>query len=550
MIMLELLPPVFLAGAAVCWHRMTKYVPRNRVRAFRMRLRLRLRPGRGFATWFELWMRWGRFAAFRSSKQIRPDLSLWQRIRHPELYSVKIGTAQRGIKLRVTLEEACLIQAPPRQGKTAALLADVVLGYPGPAVSTSVKPDVYTLTSGVRSKLGPLQVFNPQAIGGVRSTIAWSPTSGCRAPQVAERRASAFAGAVSVAGTDGGGDTFWTSQAAKFLGAALMAADIAGGDLRLCSRWLQGDPADAEAILRAAGADEQASALAQLRSSSAQKTLDTVRLIMAKGLQFLGDPETAACVLPNGNEFDIPAFLESRGTLYAIAEAESEDVTVAPVFAALLDEIHTVAKQIGSRTTGGRLTPPVGFFLDEVANIAPVPLNRWGADSGGRGIQLFTVCHGDAQLRERWGKDGARVIQDTHSVKILLPAISDTDTLQAASKLSGDFTQKQHDDKHGNHAIATEAMIRQLPTFYALVIRGNVAPVVARLPKTWRNTHYRRARRRDEAVAVLQAAAPPVAVPSYVVPAVAEPANDVLGLLPDDMDRVPERVPADNPWGV
>jgi type IV secretion system protein VirD4 len=124
---------------------------------------------------------------------------VWQRIRHPELYSVKIGTAQRGIKLRVTLEEACLIQAPPRQGKTAALLADIVLRYPGPAVSTSVKPDVFAMTSGVRYKLGPVEVFNPQNIGGVPSTIAWSPTSGCRDPQVAERRASAFAGAVSLA---------------------------------------------------------------------------------------------------------------------------------------------------------------------------------------------------------------------------------------------------------------------------------------------------------------------------------------------------------------
>ena len=541
---------IIITIGAWAWHRMTRYVPRNRVRAFRLRLRMRLRPGRGFATAFELWLRWGRFAALRSSKQIRPDLSPWQRIRHPELWSVLIGTAQRGHKLRVTCEEACLIQAPPRQGKTAALLADIVLSYPGPAVSTSVKPDVFALTSGVRGQLGPLAVFNPQSIGGVQSTLAWSPTSGCRDPQVAERRASAFAGAVSVKGTDGGGDTFWTSQAAQFMGAAFMAADLCGGDLRLCSRWLQGSPEDAEAILRAAGADEQAAALSQLRSSSAQKTLDTVRLIMKKGLQFLGDPELAASVLPNGSEFDIPAFLEQHGTLYAIAEAESEDVTVAPVFAALLDEIHTVAKQIGSKAPGGRLTPPAGFFLDEVANIAPVPLNRWGADSGGRGIQLFTVCHGDAQLRERWGRDGARVIQDTHSVKILLPGVSDTDTLQAMSKLAGEFTQLQHDDKHGNHPVVTEAMIRQMPTFYALVIRGNVAPVVARLPKTWRNAQYRKARRNGQAVAVLQPAARPVAIPSYEVPAVAEPADDVLGALLTDVDSVPERVPADNPWGI
>jgi type IV secretory pathway TraG/TraD family ATPase VirD4 len=114
---------------------------------------------------------------------------VWQRIRHPELYSVKIGTAQRGIKLRVTLEEACLIQAPPRQGKTAALLADIVLRYPGPAVSTSVKPDVFAMTSGVRYKLGPVEVFNPQNVGGCRMPLSLQIRSDITGPGPLPNRA-------------------------------------------------------------------------------------------------------------------------------------------------------------------------------------------------------------------------------------------------------------------------------------------------------------------------------------------------------------------------
>jgi hypothetical protein len=38
-------------------------------------------------------------------------------------------------------------------------------------------------------------------------------------------------------------------------------------------------------------------------------------------------------------------------------------------------------------------------------------------------------------------------------------------------------------------------MIRQLPAGFALVIRGGNAPVIARLPRAWRNPAYRRARR-------------------------------------------------------
>ena len=57
-------------------------LPRHRVRHTRLRLHLRLHPGRGYATCFELWLRWGRLAAFRRSGRIRPSLSAWQRMRH------------------------------------------------------------------------------------------------------------------------------------------------------------------------------------------------------------------------------------------------------------------------------------------------------------------------------------------------------------------------------------------------------------------------------------------------------------------------------------
>ena len=47
-------------------------LPGNRVRHNRIRIRLRLHPGRGHATVVALWLYWGRFAAFRRSSKIRP----------------------------------------------------------------------------------------------------------------------------------------------------------------------------------------------------------------------------------------------------------------------------------------------------------------------------------------------------------------------------------------------------------------------------------------------------------------------------------------------
>ena len=162
-------------------------LPRFRVRYMRLRLHLRLHPGRGHASLFELWLRWGRFAAFRRSRRIRPSLSAGRRLTHPREHSERLGRAQYRHQVAVPLEEHVLIMAPPRTYKTA-LLASVVLHFPGPVVSTTTKHDVFQLTSGIRSRLGPVHVFNPQQVGGVLSTFRWNPVAGCADPATAIRR--------------------------------------------------------------------------------------------------------------------------------------------------------------------------------------------------------------------------------------------------------------------------------------------------------------------------------------------------------------------------
>jgi len=93
-------------------------LPRNRARHLRIRLHLRRRPGPGFASGLELWLRWGRFAAFRQSRRARPSLSAWRRMRHPGEHCVLLGRAHHFRRVRLPVEEHALILAPPRTGKT------------------------------------------------------------------------------------------------------------------------------------------------------------------------------------------------------------------------------------------------------------------------------------------------------------------------------------------------------------------------------------------------------------------------------------------------
>jgi type IV secretory pathway TraG/TraD family ATPase VirD4 len=489
-------------------------LPRHRVRYVRLRLRLRLHPGKGHATVAELWWRWGRLAMLRHAARTRPSLTFGQRLAaSASRYSVLAGRAQYRHALRLPLDEHAVIFSPPRGGKTG-WLASVVLNYPGPVLSTTTKHDVFELTGGVRAMRGPVHVFNPQGIGGVPSTFRWNPVEGCQDPAVAIRRADAFAYSVSQRGVEDG--SFWAAKASDFLRGYFHAAALAGMDLRQVARWVSGlGPGEAEAILATApgAASHLADQLAELRGE-ANKTISTVRMTMSRALAFLADPALAACVLPaDGQGLDIPEFLRDAGTLYLIAESRGEDAPVAPLFACLAGEIHYTAALAGSMLPGGRLDPPLLMALDEVTQICPVPVPSWLADSGGKGIQIITVAHGEAQLRSRWGADGARIILDTSGAKLWLPGVSDPAALDAASALCGTAAMKESRnlagrhrdpaDPYARHPVMTPDMIRQLPAGRALIVRGGMSPVIGRLPVAWKDPAYLRARRHGHGTAEL-----------------------------------------------
>ena len=491
----------------------SRYLPGNRARHLRLRLHLRLHPGKGFATAFGLWLRWSRLAALRRSGRIRRSLTFGRRMRAPATHSVFLGRAHYRHGLRVPLEEHVLVMAPPRTFKTA-FLADVIMRYPGPVIATTTKADVFTLTSGVRARRGPVHVFNPQQIGGVPSTFRWSPVAGCEDQATAIRRADAFAHAVSQKGVEDG--TFWSAKASDYLRAYFHAAALAGADLRTVAAWVAGADPDVPAeILTAAGAHQWALTLAEMRSE-AQKTAATVRMVMSRALSFMADPALAASVLPGPDGFDIGQFLRDTGSLYMIADAVTEEAPAAPLFAAMAAEIHYTAAQIGQASPGGRLDPPLLMGLDEVTQICPVPLPVWLSDSGGKGIQICAVAHGEAQLAGRWGDHGRQVVLDTSSVKVLLPGITDTKTLKAASELCGQAAWRVRGQEHATrNDVATVDMIRQLPAGFALVIRGGCAPVIAALPRAWRNPAYKAARRRGQVTEIFAPAPAAIAAPPF-----------------------------------
>jgi len=204
--------------------------------------------------------------------------------------------------------------------------------------------------------------------------------------------------------------------------------------------------------------------------------------------------------------FDVAEFVSGRNTLYMIG-AGRDEAPIAPLFRAFAEYVHDRATFVGSLQQHGRLDPPTLMALDEVTQICPVPLPAWMADSAGKGILIVAVCHGLAQLEARWDSAGARAIWDTAGIKVVLGGVADPDTLDRLSRLCGEISLRTHsrsfyDDGRRTRTetyqpvrVLPPELLRGLPEWRALVIRGNLSPVVVRLRMAWRRQDFRHARR-------------------------------------------------------
>ncbi len=500
-------------------------LPVNRVRYQRIRLRLCLHPGKGHATLFQLWWKWSRYASFRLSPRIRPSLPMFVRLLFANEHSVYLGKAQYRRRVRVDLQQNVIMLAPTRTGKSGTL-GQIVLHAPGPVVSGSTRDDIFRLTSIVRRRFGAIHVFNPQQIGNLPSTFRWNPLEGCDDPATAIRRADALVYGAAGEQTKGDDQAWWTAKASSAMRSLLYAAAIAqkNGDAAaidagfdLVANWIMsGKFAGAIQVLESIGAKQFADNLSELMGP-AERTTATIRMFMSRCISFMSDPVLAQAVRPRpGEGLDIDRFLTGKNTLYLIGEGQSNDAPLAPLYVALTSEIQFRAVQIGSQMPGGRLDPPLLLALDEATQTVPVPLPHWLADGAGKGIPCVVVAHGVAQLRKRYGDNGARAILDTAGTWLLLGGISDPQTLEMAEKLSGEVALSEHGhDASARHPVLSAEMVRELPDGFGVLLRGNLAPVVVRLPMAWKDRTYRRAlKRRIPPVPVLAPWAHTVPLPA------------------------------------
>jgi type IV secretory pathway TraG/TraD family ATPase VirD4 len=415
----------------------------------------------------------------------------------------------RGRLLHAEERHALVAFGPPQSGKSAGLAVPALLEWHGPAVASSIKTDLLACTLARRRALGPVFVFDPFELAGMRGQT-WSPLRSARAwdgaLEVAWRLAAA--GELDQRGVEGG--DFWAIAAEQRLAPLLFAAARAGLGMDAVVRWTygQGSRELYETISQLTGSarderelEDAHAAYDAVRGFEAQA--DRTRSSIEATAQGLLRAYRFARVLRSARSCEISPdrLLDQPATLYLIGDAKASKL-LRPIFLALLSEIVDRAYERAT-LAGGRLELPLLLCLDEAGNVAPLPnLAEIASTAPSHNIQLVSIFHDLAQARSRYGGQAETVV-NSHRARMLLPGVADLDTLRYFSSLAGeeeatDTTRTTGADGgtrtrgiRRRPLIAPEEL-RQLRSGRALLLYGRLAPALVSLRMWFTDRRLRR----------------------------------------------------------
>jgi type IV secretory pathway TraG/TraD family ATPase VirD4 len=430
---------------------------------------------------------------------IRPSLA---GISHRQLAVTEVAThigrcTMTRKQVHCSLEDQILLMGPPRIGKSA-FLAGKILDAPGACVTTSTRGDLWKRTWRKRSTTGPVHVFNADGVGPA-NTVKFPIVNGCRDPRVAMRRAGYLLGSQAAGKVEDA--SFWNGNSYRIVRVLLMAADYGGKTLQDVRRWVL-NPTDNEPkqILERVKKQLHPGWFEDLKliMEAPDRTQYGVIMTAVTALDFLSDPQASriAIMEPGDVAFDPEMFIRAKGTLFLIGRHRQYG-SVSGLFATLIGEVHDVAKEIAQGSPDGRLDPPMTQVLDEAALIARLPLDVWGSEDGGSGINSAISVQSASQLEERWGVNGANTIWDNSNLMVFggLKVLSD---LQKISGICGEVdveNTSRHTDKDGKVSYSTSTQrrevmsagdIRKIRKWNALLIVRQVSPIIVQFTPVWR----------------------------------------------------------------
>jgi type IV secretory pathway TraG/TraD family ATPase VirD4 len=443
----------------------------------------------------------------RQARRVRPSLaglSWWELYRTPVTeYAVmlcRVGLQQVWSSSQVVV----LVFGSPRKGKSA-MLAGKVLDAPGAVLVASTKQDLLAATRVLRARRGPVSVFNPSGEGSddARSTVAFDVLTGCADPVVAAARAGdMIAAGGDLAGGGGGDRDYWDGQARRVLAALMHAAAIGARAMTDVQRWVA-DPKKSAPELTALLRSSVPAMVADARQflSTNDRTQTSITSSIMPALAWLTHPAAAASANTDGTSslptLHVERLLAERGTIYLLG---GEEAPTAPLVCALTGYVAREARRLAALAPGERLDPHLTLVLDEAAQICPVPLDRWSADMGGRGVSIVAGFQSRAQMLGRYGTTRTATTMNNAGGKVLFGGTSDRDDLGWWTTLAGERDEQvSTTDEHGR---VSSRSVRKVPVIAApqlarladhqvVVFAPGIPPAIGWAERYWRRPDVR-----------------------------------------------------------
>jgi type IV secretion system protein VirD4 len=429
-----------------------------------------------------------------------------------QLRALRLGRRTRSWRLvlgrrsrfgRLVAAEAChsvIAFGPPGSLKTNALVIPALLEWQGPAVATSIKPDLLRATINRRAALGEVWVYDPLGMSGT-PPARWTPLAHCGTYPKARKVAKTLADAADLSGLKQDDANYWTTLGAKLLAVLLYAAARTDRSMADVARWVDTqDFLEVDQALEELDDPVAADAWAACKRRP-ENTLGSVFGTAETLLDVFGDPTIAESA--DGCDLDVEALLSGPNTLYLYAPA-NEQSRLRPLFELLVGVVITAAEERAARQPDGMLPHRLLLDLDEAGNCAALSkLPELATTARGQGIQLLTVWHDEAQLAYRYGRRAATVLNG-HRAKLLLSGQADLGSLDLASRLIGDeaITQTSHTTGEAGRASVTASTtwrrlapaeaLRQLKPGRAVLLYGHLPPVRLHLRAWFADRRLRR----------------------------------------------------------
>ena len=406
--------------------------------------------------------------------------------------------------LEGSTENAYLVLAPPRRGKGVGVIIPNLLEWDGALVATSTKDDLIVHTACALEQQRPVYVFDPTSLSEWATPVGWDPVAGCQDPQVAIYRARALTAASGSARGIEHADYFQSYNEAIHR-CYLHAAAVSRRDVATVREWVnRADALEAGQALAdspsAPGWAEDLRAITSMHHEAKTNVFSGAR----RAYDCLADPRVLhACQPECEPRFDAERFIDSRAALFVVGSSGAQ-ASMAPVITALIETIVDVAKRRASRSATRRLTPPLGLFLDECANIAPLAsLPQLVSDGAGQGITTMIVLQSMSQARARWGAEGTAALWDACTVKLVLGGLGDPRDLEMVSRMCGEVDVEVGGRSYNESGNLTRTVtrrrmpvlppgeVRTLPQWHGLLFYENLCPIETALPGWWQLKRFR-----------------------------------------------------------